>query len=92
MNPKPLLSILLLTLCLSACVTQKQLEYMQDKNKDIRSFKEADFPDYKLKPNDELYIQVSSLDEAAAGIFAILRLDPKILEFQIDGIILSILP
>jgi len=43
---------------------------MQDKNKDIRAFKEADFPDYKLKPNDELYIQVSSLDEAAAGVFA----------------------
>ena len=43
---------------------------MQDKNEDIRTFREADFPDYKLKPNDELYIQVSSLDEAAAGIFA----------------------
>jgi polysaccharide biosynthesis/export protein len=42
---------------------------MQDNNIDIKSFKEADFPDYKLKPNDELYIQVSSLDEAAAGIF-----------------------
>jgi polysaccharide biosynthesis/export protein len=43
---------------------------MQDKNKDIRSFKEADFPDYRLKVNDELYIQVSSLDEAAAGVFS----------------------
>jgi polysaccharide biosynthesis/export protein len=55
---------------LTSCVTQKELEYMQDKNKDVKSFKEAEFPDYRLKPNDELYIQVSSLDEAAAGIFA----------------------
>jgi polysaccharide export outer membrane protein len=62
-----LLSIILL---MSSCVTQRELEYMQDKNKDIRAFREADFPDYKLKPNDELYIQVSSLDEAAAGIFS----------------------
>lgn len=54
----------------SSCVTQRELEYMQDKNGNIRSFKEAALPDYKLKPNDELYIQVSSLDEAAAGIFA----------------------
>jgi len=54
----------------SSCVTQRELEYMQDKNEDIRAFKEADFPDYKLKSNDELYIQVSSLDEASAGIFS----------------------
>lgn len=43
---------------------------MQDKNRDVKPFKEAEFPDYRLKPNDELYIQVSSLDEAAAGIFS----------------------
>jgi polysaccharide biosynthesis/export protein len=74
---KPRLSIsVALTACLAlsglltSCVTQRELEYMQDKNKDIRSFKEASLPDYRLKPNDELYIQVSSFDEAAAGIFA----------------------
>ncbi len=68
----PLALSVLITMILlaSSCVTQKQLEYMQDKNESIRSFREADFPDYKLKPNDELYIQVSSLDEANAGIFA----------------------
>jgi polysaccharide biosynthesis/export protein len=64
------LFILTSSLLLSGCVTQKELEYMQDKNKDIRPFKEASLPDYRLKPNDELYIQVSSLDEAAAGIFS----------------------
>lgn len=69
--PPLALTGLITILCIAgSCVTQKELEYMQDKNTDIKSFKEADFPDYRLKPNDELYIQVSSLDEAAAGIFA----------------------
>ncbi len=54
----------------SGCVTQHDLEYMQikDKNKDV--YKEAEMPDYKLKPHDELYIQVSSLDEVAVNVFA----------------------
>lgn len=69
MNTKLLLFIIHLTLILSACVTQRELEYMQDKNEDIKGFKEAEIPEYKLKPNDELYIRVSSLDEVAAGIF-----------------------
>lgn len=68
--PRSLTGLLTIILLASSCVTQKELEYMQDKNKDIKSFREADFPDYRLKPNDELYIQVTSLDEAAAGIFS----------------------
>jgi polysaccharide biosynthesis/export protein len=68
--PLTLTALLSIILLFSGCVTQRELEYMQDKNEDIKAFKEADFPDYKLKPNDELYIQVSSLDEAAAGIFS----------------------
>jgi polysaccharide export outer membrane protein len=55
---------------LSSCVTQRRVEYLQDKNKNIKSFKEAEFPDYRLKPNDELYIQINSLDEAAANVFS----------------------
>jgi polysaccharide biosynthesis/export protein len=58
-------------LCLfSGCVTQHDLEYMQTKEKNTKAYNEAELPDYKLKPNDELYIQVSSLDEAAANVFA----------------------
>jgi polysaccharide export outer membrane protein len=58
-------------LCLfSSCVTQRDIEYLQDKDKNIKAFDEAEFPDYKLKPNDELYIQISSLDEGAASIFS----------------------
>src|SRR5664280_225008 len=55
---------------LSSCVTHRNLAYLQDKEKNIKAFKEAEFPDYKLKPNDELYIQISSLDEAAASVFS----------------------
>jgi polysaccharide export outer membrane protein len=54
---------------ISSCVTQHNLEYMQDKNKTIKTFSEAQIADYRLKPNDELYIQISSLDEAAANVF-----------------------
>ena len=55
---------------LSSCVTQRRVEYLQDRNKNAKSFKEAEFPDYRLKPNDELYIQINSLDEAAASVFS----------------------
>jgi polysaccharide biosynthesis/export protein len=54
---------------LSSCVTQREVEYLRDKNNNTKEFKEAEFPDYTLKPNDELYIQISSLDEAAANVF-----------------------
>jgi polysaccharide export outer membrane protein len=55
---------------LSSCVTQRRVEYLQDSSKNIKAFKEAEFPDYRLKPNDELYIQINSLDEAAANVFS----------------------
>jgi polysaccharide export outer membrane protein len=54
----------------SSCVTQRKVEYLQDSNKNIKPFKEAELPDYRLKPNDELYIQINSLDEAAANVFS----------------------
>jgi len=55
---------------LSSCVTHRDLAYLQDKNNNMKAFKEAELPDYRLKPNDELYIQISSLDEAAANVFS----------------------
>jgi polysaccharide biosynthesis/export protein len=53
-----------------SCVTQKDVEYLQDKNKEIKNFSEAQIGDYTLKPQDELYIQINSLDEASANIFS----------------------
>jgi len=54
----------------SSCVTQHKVEYLQDRNRTIKSFSEAELTDYMLKPNDELYIQINSLDEGAASIFS----------------------
>lgn len=55
---------------LTGCVTQSDIEYMQAKDKNIKAYKEANIADYKLKPFDELYIRITSLDEAAANVFA----------------------
>ena len=63
--------VFVLFLCLlSSCVTKRKVEYLQDKNENIKAFNEAEFADYKLKPNDELYIQISSLDEGVANPFS----------------------
>lgn len=58
------------SLLISSCVTQKDVEYLQDKTKTAKTFNEAPVGDYRLKPNDELYIQITSLDDAAANIFS----------------------
>lgn len=65
-----LLAIIALLSILSSCVTQRKVEYLRDKNNNIKSFDEAEFPDYRLKPNDELYIQINSLDIGAANVFS----------------------
>jgi polysaccharide export outer membrane protein len=70
MKNTPLIFAVATLMILSSCVTQRRVEYLQDRDKNIKSFKEADYSDYKLKPNDELYIQINSLDEAAANVFS----------------------
>jgi polysaccharide biosynthesis/export protein len=55
---------------ITSCVSQREVEYLQDKDKRIKSFNDPEIQDYKLKPSDELYIQINSLDEAAANIFS----------------------
>jgi polysaccharide biosynthesis/export protein len=54
----------------SACVTQKDLEYFQKSERIPKSFNEAEVLDYRLKPNDELYIQINSLDDAISNMFS----------------------
>jgi polysaccharide biosynthesis/export protein len=53
-----------------SCVTQKDVEYLQDKTKTSKTFNEAQVGDYRLKPNDELYIQITSLDDPSANVFS----------------------
>jgi polysaccharide biosynthesis/export protein len=62
--------LVVLTFLLSACVTQQNVEYLQDTCTTIKSFDEALIDDYKLKPNDELYIQINSLDDPKANVFS----------------------
>jgi polysaccharide biosynthesis/export protein len=54
----------------SGCVTQKDVEYMQGSNRTPKSYIEAEVLDYRLKPNDELYIKVNSLDDPTSNIFS----------------------
>ena len=57
-------------LLISGCVTQKEVEYMQRNKKNLKSFNEAEIPDYRLKANDELYIKVNSLDDPTSNVFS----------------------
>jgi polysaccharide biosynthesis/export protein len=62
--------VLFLPVFLLSCVTQHEVEYLQDSRKEKLSFREAAVDDYRLKPNDELFIQISSLDDPAANVFS----------------------
>jgi polysaccharide biosynthesis/export protein len=53
---------------LSSCVVHHEVEYLQQKKQLSSEYPNTGLKDYKLKPKDELYIQISSLDEAAATI------------------------
>jgi polysaccharide biosynthesis/export protein len=65
-----ILFISVLTLLIStSCVVQRNVEYLQDTNTNIKSFKEAEYLDYRLKSNDELYITINSLDDASFSMF-----------------------
>jgi polysaccharide biosynthesis/export protein len=58
----------------SGCVTQHDLEYMQQSGQATKTFKESEVPDYRLKPNDELFIQVNSLeDPSSAEVFSLVN-------------------
>ena len=54
----------------SSCVTQRNVEYIKDKKAGTTTYTEPVIPDYKLKPHDELLIQINSLDEEAANVFS----------------------
>ena len=64
-----ILSYFIIILSLSSCVTQRKIEYLQDKEKGLKAFPESNIQDYKLKPFDEIFIQITSLDETANNVF-----------------------
>lgn len=55
---------------LSSCVTQRAVEYLQNVGSTSKSYNEPAMEEYRLKPKDELYIQISSLDDPSARIFS----------------------
>ena len=66
------LSLLVLSIALlfSSCVSQRNVEYLRDsQHKDYNAFNEAKVADYKLKPKDELFIQIKSLDDPSTNVF-----------------------
>lgn len=63
-------SAIALLFLLSSCVTQRKVEYLQLRKSKVKEFSNDSFKDYTLKPNDELYIQIISLDEAAVNVFS----------------------
>lgn len=70
MKSKLLLFIILIAICASSCVTQKQLTYLQvDENKvdSIISIKKVREP-YRLQIHDLLSIRVKTLDQETVGL------------------------
>ncbi len=60
------------TMLFSSCVSQRNVEYLRDTSEqqgDIKTFYDAKVPDYKLKPKDELFIQIKSLDDPSTNVF-----------------------
>lgn len=62
--------ILALLVLSSSCITQRKIEYLQQKKAPLTEYSNDKFKDYTLKPYDELYIQISSLDDPTANVFS----------------------
>lgn len=69
-TPHTIYALLIVSILLSSCVLQRDVEYLQDENTDSMAFKEALVQEYKLKPSDELYINISSLDNVTVELFS----------------------
>ena len=57
---------------LSSCVSHRNLQYLKEKEKKeitVKTYNEAEVADYRLKPNDELDINIKSLDDPTTNVF-----------------------
>ncbi len=66
---KSIIIAVLIASLFSSCVLHKDLVYMQGKDQHIRTYDDVDLPDYRLKPQDELFIQITSLDDESTSVF-----------------------
>jgi len=65
-----ILFMFLTLMIFAGCVSHRDIEYLQSSDKKQLSYNEAQPPDYRLKPFDELYIQINSLDDVSANVFS----------------------
>lgn len=71
------LYVFIIILFFTSCVSQRDLEYLRDDNTEGSTlFKEAEIPDYKLQINDELNIDIKSLDDPSTNVFQ--QISPQI--------------
>jgi polysaccharide biosynthesis/export protein len=62
--------IVVVTLLVSGCTSQKKLTYINDNKEKIVNYDLASTVTVKIKSEDELYIRVSSLDDVAYNFFS----------------------
>jgi polysaccharide export outer membrane protein len=62
--------IVLTCLILTSCIPQKHLEYIQDPVLEKKIYQLHEKSANLIKPNDELYIRVSSFDDVAFNFFS----------------------
>ncbi len=61
--------LLLLILLSYSCVSQRKIEYARSKPLPVSEYKKAELETERIKPNDELYIRVSSFDDVNFNFF-----------------------
>lgn len=54
---------------LSSCVTNKTMSFLQEEGGSVTQYEEVDFTYYQLQPNDEIVMQVISINEEIVSIF-----------------------
>lgn len=64
-----ILMLVIFSICVSSCVSQRNLEYMRKDNKTPTLYDEPSFPEYHLQTNDALFIQINSVGDAASNVF-----------------------
>lgn len=60
--------LLIIAALFSSCVSQRNVEYLKTRD-DLAVYQDPAIEDYQLKPNDELYIQIKSLDDPSTNVF-----------------------
>ncbi len=69
-NNSSLFIALVILIILTSCISQKKLVYLQDRKMlEKKVFDNKKDEEYKIQPNDNLYIKISSLEEKANLIF-----------------------